>query len=330
MPTQTLSDFSIGNFAAEANDVAGGAAEPDKARRSVSSSAMQEAPAAPAPAHGATWSPGFALGRISTDSIAARNHRTQSVAERDAESESWTESGLPLSWWRIAELGLLMVLTGWSFPGSAAPASETRRITRNLFLAIIRSFCRSTVRSESPGPAANKRRPNSGQRRNRLNTQGFSLRKLATFGAVALMATTLFAADRIQHPPRMPRQSLASSTATVSVSGVGVVTTTPDTASVQLGVTVTTGNPGRSARAGIDPDAGRHRRADRSRRRRKGHSDVVVLRVGCPELRQQRQSVRKSPTSRCRTWSTSSFGTSITSDRFSIAQWPPVQTPSTA
>ncbi len=71
-----------------------------------------------------------------------------------------------------------------------------------------------------------------------MNVQGFSLRKLATVGAVALMATTLVAAS---HPASAQDASpvAGASTATVSVSGVGVVTTTPDTASVQLGVTVT-------------------------------------------------------------------------------------------
>lgn len=52
------------------------------------------------------------------------------------------------------------------------------------------------------------------------------------------MATTLFAAS---HPASAQDASpVAGNTqATVSVSGVGIVTTTPDTASVQLGVTVT-------------------------------------------------------------------------------------------
>ncbi len=52
------------------------------------------------------------------------------------------------------------------------------------------------------------------------------------------MATTLLAAS---HPASAQDATPVSgnSTATVSVSGVGIVTTTPDTASVQLGVTVT-------------------------------------------------------------------------------------------
>ena len=71
-----------------------------------------------------------------------------------------------------------------------------------------------------------------------MNAQRFSLRKLATVGAVAVMATTMFAGS---HPASAQDASpVAGSTpATVSVSGVGIVTTTPDTASVQLGVTVT-------------------------------------------------------------------------------------------
>ena len=52
------------------------------------------------------------------------------------------------------------------------------------------------------------------------------------------MATTLFATS---HPASAQDATPATSStpATVSVSGVGIVTTTPDTASVQLGVTVT-------------------------------------------------------------------------------------------
>lgn len=71
-----------------------------------------------------------------------------------------------------------------------------------------------------------------------MNAQGISLRKLASVGAVALMATTLFAAS---HPASAQDATPAAGAnpATVSVSGVGIVTTTPDTASVQLGVTVT-------------------------------------------------------------------------------------------
>jgi uncharacterized protein YggE len=57
-------------------------------------------------------------------------------------------------------------------------------------------------------------------------------------GAVALVATTLFAGS---HPASAQDATPAagSSTATVSVSGVGIAIVTPDTASVQLGVTVT-------------------------------------------------------------------------------------------
>lgn len=74
-----------------------------------------------------------------------------------------------------------------------------------------------------------------------MNVQGFSLRKFATVGAVALMATTLFAAS---HPASAQEASPVSgdSTASVTVNGVGIITTTPDTASVQLGVTVTQAN----------------------------------------------------------------------------------------
>jgi uncharacterized protein YggE len=57
-------------------------------------------------------------------------------------------------------------------------------------------------------------------------------------GAVALVATTLFAGS---HPASAQDATpvAGSSTATVSVSGVGIATVAPDTASVQLGVTVT-------------------------------------------------------------------------------------------
>jgi uncharacterized protein YggE len=71
-----------------------------------------------------------------------------------------------------------------------------------------------------------------------LNAQSFSLRKLASLGAVALVAATMFAGS---HPASAQDASpvAGSSQATVSVSGIGTVTVTPDTASVQLGVTVT-------------------------------------------------------------------------------------------
>jgi uncharacterized protein YggE len=71
-----------------------------------------------------------------------------------------------------------------------------------------------------------------------LNAQTFSRRKLASLGAVALVATTLFAGS---HPTSAQdaTPSAGSTPATVSVSGVGTVSVTPDTASVQLGVTVT-------------------------------------------------------------------------------------------
>lgn len=72
-----------------------------------------------------------------------------------------------------------------------------------------------------------------------MNTQSFSLRKLASLGAVALVATTMFAASHPVSAQDASPVAGASSTATVSVSGVGAVTVTPDTASVQLGVTVT-------------------------------------------------------------------------------------------
>lgn len=71
-----------------------------------------------------------------------------------------------------------------------------------------------------------------------MNAQGISLRKLASAGAVVLMGATLFAAS---HPASAQDATPAAGAtpATVSVSGVGIVTTTPDTASVQLGITVT-------------------------------------------------------------------------------------------
>lgn len=71
-----------------------------------------------------------------------------------------------------------------------------------------------------------------------MNAQGISLRRMASAGAIALMATTLFAAS---HPVSAQDATPAatSTQATVSVSGVGIVIATPDTASIQLGVTVT-------------------------------------------------------------------------------------------
>lgn len=71
-----------------------------------------------------------------------------------------------------------------------------------------------------------------------MNAQRSSLSKLVALGAAALMATTLFA---LSNPASAQDASpvAGSSSATVSVSGVGIITTTPDTASIQLGVTVT-------------------------------------------------------------------------------------------
>lgn len=71
-----------------------------------------------------------------------------------------------------------------------------------------------------------------------MNAQTFSLRRLASAGAIALVATTLFSAS-IPASAQDATPSASSSIATVSVSGVGAVSIAPDTASVQLGVTVT-------------------------------------------------------------------------------------------
>ena len=71
-----------------------------------------------------------------------------------------------------------------------------------------------------------------------MNALSFSLRKLASVGAIALVATTLFSAT-LPASAQDATPAAGSTTATVSVSGVGMVTVTPDTASVQLGVTVT-------------------------------------------------------------------------------------------
>ncbi len=106
------------------------------------------------------------------------------------------------------------------------------------------------------------------------------------------MATTLVAAS---HPASAqdasPVAGASRQTATVSVSGVGIVTVTPDTASVQLRRDRHTGNTCRCPKPGVHPDGGRHRRADRSRYRGEGHPDLDVLRIGCPELRYQWQPV---------------------------------------
>lgn len=71
-----------------------------------------------------------------------------------------------------------------------------------------------------------------------MNALSCSLRKLASVGAIALVATTLFSAT-LPASAQDATPAAGSTPATVSVSGVGTVTVIPDTASVQLGVTVT-------------------------------------------------------------------------------------------
>lgn len=71
-----------------------------------------------------------------------------------------------------------------------------------------------------------------------MNAQSFSLRKLASVGAIALVAISLFSAT-LPASAQDATPAAGSAPATVSVSGVGTVTVIPDTASVQLGVTVT-------------------------------------------------------------------------------------------
>ena len=72
-----------------------------------------------------------------------------------------------------------------------------------------------------------------------MNARSFSLRKLASLGTVALVATTLLAGSQSVSAQDASPVAGTSANATVSVSGVGIVTVAPDTASVQLGVTVT-------------------------------------------------------------------------------------------
>ncbi|MCA9858800.1 MAG: SIMPL domain-containing protein [Thermomicrobiales bacterium] len=71
-----------------------------------------------------------------------------------------------------------------------------------------------------------------------MNAQRFTRRTIAQIGAIALVATTLFAGT---HPTLAQEATPVAGehTATVSVQGSGIVTTSPDTASVQLGVTIT-------------------------------------------------------------------------------------------
>lgn len=71
-----------------------------------------------------------------------------------------------------------------------------------------------------------------------MNALSFPLRKLATAGAIALTAATLLSAS-LPAAAQDATPTANSTPATVSVSGVGMVTVAPDTASVQLGVTVT-------------------------------------------------------------------------------------------
>lgn len=71
-----------------------------------------------------------------------------------------------------------------------------------------------------------------------MNSRLFSRRKFASLGAIALIATTLLTgAQSVSAQDATP--AATGTMATVTVSGVGAVTVAPDTASVQLGVTVT-------------------------------------------------------------------------------------------
>ncbi len=89
------------------------ASESDEAEESFASSAMQEAPAAPAPAVQQTTvasSPTPEPTATSTTTATPEPTVTPSpTATPASESDGWS-AGFTLSWWRIAELGLFMVL----------------------------------------------------------------------------------------------------------------------------------------------------------------------------------------------------------------------------
>ena len=71
-----------------------------------------------------------------------------------------------------------------------------------------------------------------------MNSHVFSRRKIASFGAMALLASTLIAGAQAT-AAQDATPAAGGVPATVSVSGIGTVSVSPDTASVQLGVTVT-------------------------------------------------------------------------------------------
>ncbi len=109
----SISDAGKAETALEANDAAGGAVDSDTASDSVSSSAMQEAPAAPAAAieqPGLFASPTVASTPTPTLPATVEPIPTPSAEATPIAGPKDRSGGLALSSWRIAELGLLMVL----------------------------------------------------------------------------------------------------------------------------------------------------------------------------------------------------------------------------
>ncbi len=109
----SISDDGGSDTALEANDVAGGAAAPDADSDSASSAAMQEAPAAPAPAVEEPVL--FASPTVESTPTPTLSATTEPIPTPSPEATPIAGSddrsgGLALSKWRIAELGLLMVL----------------------------------------------------------------------------------------------------------------------------------------------------------------------------------------------------------------------------
>ena len=109
----SISGASDTDIALQESESTGGAAEPEAASDSVSSSAIQEAPAAPAAAFeqpGLAASPSAESTATPAATVAPGPIASPSASPPSGPASERGNDGFNLSWWRIAELGLLMIL----------------------------------------------------------------------------------------------------------------------------------------------------------------------------------------------------------------------------